>query len=32
MLLILAFIGLVLGLPNEVVGGLLAVFFLQEVA
>ncbi len=32
MLLILALIGLVLGLPKEIVGGLLAVFLIREVA
>ena len=32
MLLILALIGLVLGLPKEIIGGLLAIFLLQEVA
>ena len=32
MLLILALVGLVLGLPKEIVGGLLAVFLIREVA
>lgn len=32
MLLILALIGFALGLPNEVVGGLLAIFLLREFA
>ena len=32
MLLILALIGLVLGLPKEIVGGLLVIFLLREVA
>lgn len=32
MLLILALIGLALDLPNEIVGGLLAIFLLREVA
>ena len=32
MLLILALIGLVLGLPKEVIGGLLAIFLLREFA
>ncbi len=32
MLLILALIGLALDLPHEVVGGLLAMFFLREFA
>lgn len=32
LLLILALLGFALGLPNEIVGGLLAIFFLREVA